>query len=347
MKEAMFYTKLKEGAVKCNLCARNCSIPEGNVGFCGVRKNIGGKLYSLVYDKLHSAQPDHIEKKPLYHFAPGSYAFSICTIGCNWRCKFCCNWMISQEHIIRGETMSPEEIVRLAIENNCQGISYTYTEPTIFYELAYDTAKIAHKQGLFNTFVTNGYTSPKAIRKIGKYLDAATIDFKGSGDPKFLKEFSAVQDSEPIFRAVKEYKRCGVHVEITDLLVPKKGDSMQKVKELVEWIKKNLGPDVPVHFIRFYPNYLVNNIPPTPVSTLEKAIKIAENLGMKYCYIGNVLGHPKNNTYCPNCKTLLIERWGMSTKSYRIVHGRCPECGEKINIMGEEWIPSELRFNSV
>jgi len=342
MKEAMFYDKLKDKKVQCRLCARNCIIPENKMGICRVRKNINGKLYSLVYDKVHSAQPDHIEKKPLYHFAPGSYAFSICTVGCNWKCAYCCNWIISQESDIRGESLAPEQIVKLAMENECQGISYTYTEPTIFYELAYDTAKIAHKKGLFNTFVTNGYTNPEPIRKIARYLDAVTVDFKGSGDKKFLMEFSSVPDPDPIFKALREYKKNNVHIEITDLIVPKKGDSMEKVKELVTWIKKNLGTDTPLHFIRFYPNYLVNDIPPTPVSTLEKAIEIAESLGMKYCYIGNVLGHPKNNTYCPKCGKLLIERWGMSTTSYRIENGKCPDCGEKINVKGENWIPKRL-----
>lgn len=341
MKKAMFFKRMGN-KVQCHLCARDCIIPEGKSGFCKVRVNKNGTLYSLVFGKVHSAVPNPVEKKPLYNFAPGSRAFSYCTIGCNWKCKFCCNFVLSQESDITGEEMTPEDLVRLAKDTGCEGVSHTFTEPTIFYEFSYEVAKLAKKEGLYNSWVTNGYTNPEPIKKISKYLDAATVDFKGSGDEKFLMEFSAVPDPKPIFKALKEYKKNNVHIEITNLLVPKKGDSMEKVKELVSWIKDNLGVDTPVHFIRFHPNYLVNDIPPTPVSTLEKAIKIAEALGMKYCYIGNVPGHPKNNTYCPKCGKLLIERRGMSTTSYRIKNGKCPDCGGKINVKGEKWIPERL-----
>lgn len=340
MKEAMFYEKLKDNKVRCHLCAFNCIIPEGKTGICRVRKNVKGKLYSLVYDKVSSANPDPIEKKPLYNFAPGSSTFSICTPGCNWKCKYCQNWMLSQGEI-EGRKISPEEIVRLAKEMGCQGISYTYTEPTIFYELTYDTAKLAHKEGLFNTYVTNGYTNPKPIQKISPFLDAVTVDFKGSGDREFLRSFSSVPSPEPIYRALIEYKKQGIHIEITDLIVPKIGDSIKRVEELVEWIKKNLGDETPIHFLRFFPHHLVQHLPPTPIETLEKAYDIAKSLGMKYVYLGNVWGE-KNNTYCPNCGKLLIERWGMETIDYKIKNGRCPYCGAKINVKGRKWIPKEF-----
>ena len=342
MKEAMFYEKLEKKTVKCKLCARNCTIPEGKTGVCRVRKNIDGKLYSLVYDKVSAANPDPIEKKPLYHFAPGSSAFSICTPGCNWKCKYCQNWQLSQGEI-EGEAISPEEIVKMALDMGCQGVSHTYTEPTIFYELSYDTAKLAHEKGLFNTWVTNGFTNPEPIRKIAKYLDAVTVDFKGSGDEKFLRSFSAVPSVDPIFTALKEYKKHRIHIEITDLIVPKIGDSMKKVRELVRWIKENLGEETPIHFLRFFPNYLVLDLPPTPIETLEKAYTIAKEEEMKYVYVGNVWDEKKNNTYCPNCGKLLIRRLGMETLEYKIKKGKCPYCGEKINVKGEKWIPAYLK----
>lgn len=339
MKKAMFFQK-KDGKIQCQLCPRKCIISEGKTGFCGVRKNIDGTVYTLVYDKIYSMGIDPIEKKPLHHFAPGSHTLSICTVGCNFRCKFCCNWSISQESSIRGENIPPEEIVELAKKNNCQGISYTYTEPTIFFELAYETAKIAHKEGLFNNFVTNGYTNPEPIRKIAKYLDAATVDFKGSGEKEFMRNFSSVPDPSPIFRALKEYKKRGVHLEITDLLVPKVGDSMEKVKELVVWIKKNLGEETPVQFLGFSPEYKARNLSPTPISTLEKAWKIAKEEGMKYAYVYASYdpGNPKNNTYCPKCGEMVIARFGCSLVENRVKNGKCPRCEEKILLRGSRWM---------
>jgi len=225
MREARFYEKLENKGVRCRLCAFNCTIPEGKTGTCRVRKNIDGTLYSLNYDKVSIANPDTIEKKPLYHFAPGSHAFSIATPGCNWRCKYCQNWDLSQGEI-EGKSISPEEIVRKAKDTGCQGISYTYSEPTIFYELTYDTAKIAHKEGLYNTYVTNGYMNPEPIREISPYMDAVTVDFKGSGEKDFLRKFSSVPSPKPIYRGLEEWRKQKVHVEITDLFVPNIGYSM-------------------------------------------------------------------------------------------------------------------------
>jgi pyruvate formate lyase activating enzyme len=335
MKEAMFYEKLKGNKVRCQLCAFNCLIPEGKIGICGVRKNINGKLYSLVYDKVSSANPDPIEKKPANNFSPGTCTYSIATPGCNWKCKYCQNWVISQGQI-KGESLTPEDIIRGAEMNGCQGISYTYTEPTIFYELTYDTAKLAHEKGFYNTYVTNGYMNPEPIKKISPYLDEATVDFKGSGDKEFLQKFSSVPGPEPIFKALKEYKKQNVFIEITDLIVPEIGDSMIKVKELVKWIIDNLGEETPIHFLRFFPAYKVKNLPPTPIETLEKAYQIAANLGMKYVYLGNV--GEKNDTYCPECEKLLIERIGMQMVKNEILDGRCPFCGTEINIGGKNWI---------
>lgn len=339
MKEAMFYEKLEGNKVRCRLCAFNCIIPEGKIGVCRVKKNINGKLYSLVYDKVSSANPDPIEKKPAYHFAPGTCTYSIATQGCNWKCKYCQNWVLSQGEI-EGMSLTPEEIVQRAESNGCQGVSYTYSEPTIFYELTYDTAKLAHKKGLYNTYVTNGYINPEPIRKIAPYLDEATVDFKGSGDIEFLRKFSSVPSPDPIFRALKEYKRQGVFIEITDLIVPKLGDSMEKVEELVEWVIDNLGKETPIHFLKFFPAYLVMDLPPTPIGTLEKAYELAKEKEMKYVYLGNV-EDSRNNTYCPECGELLIERRGMQTVENKIEDGRCPVCGAKINISGQRWTRNE------
>jgi len=329
MKEAMFYEKLKDKKVHCRLCAFNCVISDGEVGRCRVRKDIDGKLYSLVYDKVSTIVVNPIEKKPLYHFFPGSSCLSLSTVGCNWRCKFCCNWEISSAGEIEGEKKTPEEIVKMAIENGCQGLSFTFTEPTIFYELSYETAKIAHKKGLYNTWVSNGYTNKEPIRKIAPYLDAVTIDFKGSGEEKFLKEFSDVPSNKPIYEALKEYKKVGVHIEITDLIVPQIGDSMEELKKLVKWIRENLGEETPFHILKFFPTYLVRDLPMTPIETLEKAYEIAKSEGLKYVYLGNLEGE-KNNTYCPKCGKLLIVRAMMETLENKIKKGKCPFCGKEI-----------------
>lgn len=334
-KEAMLYERAEGLKVRCKLCARRCSIPEGSVGFCRVRKNVGGKLISLVYGKACAANPDPIEKKPLYHFHPGSYVFSIATIGCNFRCKFCDNWTISQETEIYGTELPPEKVVELAKRYGCQGISYTYTEPTIFFEYAYDTAKLAKEAGLFNTFVTNGYMTPEAVEAISPYLDAATVDFKGGGDPDFYRRFSEVPSVEPIYECLREMRRRGIHIEITNLVVPREGDSVERIGELASWIRDELGPDTPLHLLRFHPNYEVLYLPATPVESIEKAREAALNAGLRYVYVGNIPGHPGENTYCPSCGALLIERWGFDILKWELADGnKCPKCGERIAIVG-------------
>ena len=335
-KEAMLYEQLSDGRVKCNLCARRCTIPEGGVGFCRVRKNENGKLYSLVYARAISACVDPIGKKPLSHFHPGALVMSIATIGCNFRCKFCDNWIISQERDIKGRYFPPEEVVKAARENSCQGISYTYTEPTIFFEYAYDTAKLAKQVGVFNTFVTNGYMTPEAVKTIAPYLDAATVDFKGGGDPEFYKTFSAVPSVEPIYESLKEMKKNNIHIEITNLVVPKIGDSMETLRQLAVWVRDNLGKDTPFHILRFHPEYQLTNIPSTPVSTMEEAYKTVKEEGLNYVYLGNVPSHPYENTYCPNCNELLIKRFSFEITRWNLTKDmRCPNCGHKIPIKGE------------
>ncbi len=338
MREAMFYEQLAGDMVHCHLCPFNCKISEGKAGKCRVRKNKEGKLYSLVYDKISAANPDPIEKKPAHQFAPGTRTFSVATPGCNWECKYCQNWNLSQGDL-EGRKITPEEIVEKAKSSGCQGISYTYSEPTIFYELAYDTARLAHEEGLYNTFVTNGYINPKPVEKLAPYLDQATVDFKGSGDDEFLREFSSVPSADPIFRALREYHKNGVFLEITDLLVPEIGDSMERVKELVNWIIENLGREIPMHFLRFTPRYKVKDLPPTPMETLEEAYDIARKAGLDYVYLGNV--SEKNNTYCPNCGELLMRKRLMQTVENNIVDGKCPNCGAEINLGGTKWLKNE------
>ncbi len=332
----MLYEELENHKVRCNLCGRRCVINEGGTGFCLVRKNEKGTLYSLVYAKAISACADPIGKKPLSHFNPGALVMSIATVGCNFRCQFCDNWMISQEKKIGGKPFPPEDVVKATRENGCQGISYTYTEPTVFFEYAYDTAKLAHQVGFFNTFVTNGYMTPEAVKTIAPYLNAATVDFKGGGDPDFYKSFSAVPSVEPIYEALKEMKRNGIHVEITNLVVPKKGDSLDRIKELAAWIKDALGKDTPFHLLRFHPDYQLTTIQSTPIKTLEDAYATVKEAGLDYTYIGNVPGHPCENTYCPNCNELLIKRFGFEITKWNLTKDtRCPACGHEIPIKGK------------
>jgi len=331
--EAMLYERQKDKKVKCFLCARRCRISDGATGFCLVRKNEGGTLFSLNYGKVVSAAVDPIGKKPLSHFNPGAQVMSIAAAGCNFRCKFCDNWMVSQDTEVAGKNFPPAEVVKAAKSRNCQGISYTYTEPTIYMEYAYDTAKIAHDAGLFNTFVTNGYMTPEAVKTIAPYLDAATVDFKGGGDPDFYKSFSAVPRVEPIYEALKELKRNGVHIEITNLVVPKIGDSMDKIKEMAKWIKDNISQDTPFHLLRFHPDYKMTTTPATTVEEMEKAYMTARNAGLHYVYLGNVPGHPSENTYCPKCNELLIKRYSFEITQWNLTKDmRCPVCSNPIPI---------------
>lgn len=300
-----------------------------------VRENRKGRLYSLVYGKVCSANPDPVEKKPLYHFWPGSTALSISTVGCNFRCKFCCNWQISHSREIFGEDMTPEQVVELAKSSGARMISYTYTEPTIFFEFAYDTARLAKKEGLLNTFVTNGYTTPEAIREMAPYLDAATVDFKASGNPKFYREFASVPRVEPVFEALLEYRKRGVFLEITDLLVPGIGDDPRQTEKLVDWIIENLGADVPLHFLGFHPSGMMMDIPFTPAKTVENARRKALEKGMNYVYSGNLPSAEGENTYCPSCGKAVIGRSGFSVTELALGGSNaCLYCGGRVMVIG-------------
>ena len=331
IKEAMFYEKLEGNVVRCHLCSHHCRIIEGKRGICGVRENIKGTLYSLVYGKLVASGVDPIEKKPLFHFLPGSSAYSIATVGCNFRCKNCQNWEISQspkpQRPIMGKDVSPEEIVEAAKRMECESIAYTYTEPVIFMEYAYDTAKLAVEKGIKNVFVTNGYVTEEALREVAPCLHAANIDLKSFSD-KFYRENCGAR-LEPVLEAIKLHRKLGIWIEITTLIIPKLNDSEENLKEIAEFIR-DLGVDIPWHVSRFYPSYQLIDLPPTPIETLRKAREIGMEVGLRYVYQGNVPGEGEN-TYCYNCGELLIERYGYRIVRNRITDSNCPHCGAEID----------------
>jgi pyruvate formate lyase activating enzyme len=329
MKEALYYEKLKKNLVKCQLCPWLCNILPDKRGMCGVRQNADGKLYSLVYARPCAVHVDPIEKKPLYHFMPGERAFSIATIGCNFFCGFCQNWQISKADAgnidKEYDELSPEKVVELCKKNNCNIISYTYTEPTIFYEYMLDIAKIAKKQGIKNTIVSNGYISEKPLRKLCKYIDGANIDLKGFTPDFYRKVCKGKLD--PVLNTLKILKQEGVWLEITNLIVPGLNDDFKRIEEMCKWISKDLGKDVPLHFSRFHPDYKMTDGQATPMETLEKAKKIAEKY-LDYVYIGNVAG--ESNTICPNCKSVNIRRSMLSLIENKLVNGKCFKCSHKI-----------------
>lgn len=318
--------------IKCKLCPRQCVIPEDKTGFCGVRKNVNGKLYSLNYAHPIAINLDPIEKKPFYHFHPGTIAFSYGTFGCNFRCKFCCNWDISQAKLENEPAeLSPTELVSSAISSEAQGIAHTYNEPTMFFEYAHDIAKLAKPKGLYNVFVTNGYSMGKPLKDIKPYLDAAVVDFKGNNE-KFYREFS-MADVELVKNGALRYKRLGVHLEITNLVVPGHNDNLEELREQIKWIYKMLGKNTPYHILRFYPTEKMPKPEPTDVKTLEKIYDIAKEEGMNYVYIGNI-DTKYNNTYCHKCGELLIERRFMHATKINIAKDKkCPKCKTKIPIV--------------
>jgi len=337
VRPARHWISLGGGKVRCNLCYKRCPIVSSGYGACGVRYNKDGTLYTLVYGLLTAVNLDPIEKKPLMHFMPGSSVLSISTAGCNFMCMFCQNWTISQSRRddVYGEYYTPEKLVSIGRRYSADGISYTYNEPTIFYEYMYDVAKLAKKEGMFNTMVTNGYITEEALVELAPYMDAATVDFKGGGNLNFYRKFMGVPDPEPIFTTLKVMKEKGMFIEVTNLVVPKYGDDVNDIKKLARWINENLGPETPFHLLRFYPHYMMSNLPPTPIETLERLASIAINEGLKHVYLGNVPGHELEHTYCPNCSALLVRRFGFDILEWNLKEGNtCPKCGYKVNIVG-------------
>lgn len=327
--ECVYYNKLANNIIQCVLCPRRCMIPKNSRGFCRVRENRNGTLYSLVYGKPVAVNADPIEKKPFFHVYPGTKSFSIATVGCNLACKFCQNWQISQAspEDVSSQEMSPKRVVENAKEADCDTIAYTYTEPAIFYEYMLDIAQLAKEAGIKNVMHSSGFINEEPLRKICKYLTAANIDLKGSSD--FYDKF-CFGKREDVLRTLEILKEEGIWLEITMLIIPALNDNTDYIRSTCKWINKNLGSDTPVHFSRFWPLYQLVNISPTPVSTLEQAGNIAREEGLKYVYIGNVPGHNGETTYCPNCGRTVIERIGYNIISYNIVDKRCKFCNEEI-----------------
>ncbi len=330
-KEAMYWEKLEDKTVRCNLCPHHCILKDNQTGLCRVRKNKKGKLYTLNYELPCAVHIDPIEKKPLFHFLPNTPVFSIATAGCNFRCKFCQNWQISQRCPTETENtwLSPQKVVELTQKNECPSIAYTYSEPTNFYEYMIETAKLARKAGVKNTIHSNGYINPKPLKALCKYLDAANIDLKGFTE-EFYQELCGGR-LEPVLQSLKILKEEGVWLEITNLIIPTKNDDLKTIKKMCEWIRDSLGNDVPIHFSRFHPLYKLRNLPPTSVKTLEQARKIALNVGLKYVYIGNISGHKAESTYCPKCGKIVIRRIGYHIAKNNIVNGKCKFCNQKIS----------------
>ncbi len=336
MKEAMFYDKMEGGKVHCGLCRFRCLIADGMRGICGVRENRGGVLYSLVYGRAVAEHVDPIEKKPLFHFLPGSRSYSVATVGCNFRCLHCQNYTISQPARqplpISGMQLSPAEIVQNALAAGCSSISYTYTEPTIFYEYAYDTAVLAKEAGLRNVFVTNGYITPEALAHIRPYLDAANIDLKGYSE-KFYREVVHAMLAE-VLDSIIEYKRLGIWIELTTLIIPNHNDSDADLSGIARFIADKVGVETPWHVTQFYPTFKLTDQPRTPVETLRRARQIGLDAGLRYVYEGNVPGEGGENTYCPGCCEPLIRRYGYFIEENRIRDGKCPSCGTVIDGVG-------------
>lgn len=335
MKEAELYS-VNGDRVRCTACNRYCLLKEGQTGFCGIRKNIGGKLYLLSWGLAASANIDPIEKKPLFHFKPGSRVLSVSTTGCNWMCKYCQNYDISQRRIVEGYNMTPDEIKKIFVRSKVDGVSYTYNEPTIFAEYARDIAVLIKQEAGFNTFVSNGYLSHESVQYVSSFLDAITVDFKGNANNIFARKYIGIIDFDPVFTSLKAIKGKNIHIEITDLIVPVKdlGDNIEDARQLVVWIKKNLGENTPLHFTRFHPDYLMRDIRQTPLETMEEHYKMAKDEGMKFVYLGNVPGNEHENTYCPRCGKLIIERAGFTIlrKNYD-KSGHCIFCGEDLHII--------------
>lgn len=348
MQKAFLYEKKANNSVKCAACSWYCNIPENQTGVCGVRENIKSDLYLLVYGKPAATHIDPIEKKPLFHFLPGTEIYSFGTYGCNFSCDFCQNWDIStpprelkiqyakekekylktlHEMIDACQDLPPEKIVNYCVKNKIPSIAYTYNEPAIFFEYAYDTAKLAHEAGLKNVFVSNGFESAEAIKKIAPYLDANNIDLK-AWNSEFYKNICHAK-IDPVKENIKRFRDENVWIEITTLLIPGKNDSDEDLKSIAEFLV-NISPDIPWHVTAFHPDYKMQDVPATPPETLIRAYKIGKSAGLNYVYTGNIWGLEGEDTYCPKCNELLVKRAGMRTTKVNLTGNKCPKCKFKI-----------------
>lgn len=317
--------------IKCIICPKGCELAPGETGDCRVRENTGEKISCTTYAQPCSLNIDPVEKKPLYHFLPGSPILSIATAGCNLHCKQCQNWQISQSNHLRasGPDIYPEDIVRMAFQRECPSIAYTYTEPLVSYEYTYDCCKAASEAGIRNVLVTAAFINPEPLRAICQYVDAANVDLKSFSDD-FYREICDAR-LQPVLKALRIMKECGVMVELTNLIIPTLNDSEAENRQLCDWVVNNLGEDTPIHFSRFFPQNQLKYLPPTPLETILHARKTALESGMKFVYVGNMADGAGENTWCPNCENLLIERQGYHVMSNVIKNGCCPECRTPIH----------------
>jgi len=334
LQEAMFWTK-ERGKVKCNLCVKGCLIPEGKVGYCLVRKNIGNKLYSTNYSKVVATDVDFIEKKPFFHFYPNSNTLSVSCSGPVLTSQFSEIWQINHDKlpIVSEKEYSPEDIITLAEKRNCKSITFTYVEPTVYFEFMYRTFKLAHRSNIKTTLVTNGYMTEDPVKKLCKYLDAVSFNVKASMNIEYMKKFTVLQDENHIYDTLKIFKKHRAHIEIANLIIPQIGDNIELCEKLADWINGELGGDVPFHLLQFIPDPSLTELPQTPMSTLERCAEVCRKAGLRYVYLSNVPQHQDESTYCYNCREVLIYRVASTVKKINLVKDRCPNCGVRINLV--------------
>ena len=330
VRDARYFTPLETGKIQCGLCPKRCIVAPKQRGYCGVRENQNGDYKTLVYGRLTAINNDPIEKKPLFHFLPGSTALSVSTSGCNVKCKFCQNWNLSQSkpEDLDFSYLSPEQLVAMAKRYSIPTIAYTYNEPTIFTEYIIDTAIVGKEQGIRNVNISNGYINKEPLRDLCKVLDAVKIDFKAFSE-EFYRDIVA-GSLNPVLDTMVEIKSQGVWLEMVNLVIPTLNDNRSELEQMCKWITANLGTDVPIHFTRFHPQYLLKNLPPTPIKTLDTAYQIAKDSGINYVYVGNVPGHIHENTVCPSCNKDLIVRNGYHIVKNSLKNGKCPDCATTI-----------------
>lgn len=313
---------------RCILCPKGCNLNPGETGNCNVRQNLDGQIVCITYNKPCSMNIDPIEKKPLYHVLPGSNIFSVGTAGCNQHCKQCQNWQISQASPISGQTFEALEITSTAIKEKCPAIAYTYAEPLVSYEYTLECCRRAAERGIKNILVTGAYFNPEPLRKICRFIDAANVDLKSFSDD-FYRDVCDAR-LKPVLKALTVMKQCGVFIEITNLLIPTLNDSDEEIKKLCSWVIEHLGEQTPIHFSRFFPQYKLKHLPPTPIETIQRARSIAMDAGLQFVYVGNMADRVGESTFCPACGSLIVERSGYQVYQNRIKDGSCPDCFKAI-----------------
>ena len=330
MQEAMLWHKERNG-VRCELCHANCFISKDKFGLCQVRKNEDNKLYTLNYEKVVDLKVDWIEKNFLFHFLPKSKSLFVSTPGCDLNEHFCIDDFTLTN--LQAKKYSPEDIVEMAEKKGCSSISYSFTDPTLCFEFAFKIAKYAHRSNLKNIFVTNGYLSEEAVKKIAKYLDAASVRFKASGSQEFMKQYGLIPDISPIIDTLKQMKKHRIFIEIANTIIPQIGDDVEECRKLAELINAEFGSEIPFHLLQFYPNPKFAGLPMTPLAVLERCADVARAAGLRFVYLSNVPKSPEQNTYCYNCREPLIIRENLVVKKINLVDGRCPNCGLRINLV--------------